>query len=152
LENFKGKVWVANFVFTSCAGTCPLLTQRMKKFDEDLSAFKKEHPEADIAIVSFTVDPDRDTPEKLKAYRKEYDIHSPYWTFLTGDTELVTKVVVQGFKISMSKVEKEISDFDVIHGEKFVLVDQEGRIRGYYDSDNRGRKELFRDFKKLIQS
>lgn len=150
LQDYKGKVWVANFVFTSCAGTCPMLTMRMKKFDEALSAFKKENPEAQVAIVSFTVDPERDTPEKLKTYRQEYEIKSDYWTFLTGATEKVTKVVVKGFKISMAKVDSDVSDFDVVHGEKFVLVDQKGQIRGYYDSDNSGRQELFRDLKKLI--
>lgn len=156
LKNLQGKVWVANFIFTSCAGTCPLLTQRMKRVQEailDLGAQGQG-----LQIVSFSVDPERDTPERLAEYAKNYGARPEVWSFVTGPMDQVSPTVVQGFKLAMGKVARgapaaqpsEGEIFDVVHGEKFVLVDQEGRIRGYYDSDRQGITKLVRDMKRLL--
>lgn len=159
LEDYRGKVWVANFIFTSCAGTCPMLTKRMKKVEGAIQGLTKGQEDIPFRIVSFSVDPEQDTPERLKEYAKEYKVDTTLWTFVTGPLGQITQMVVKGFKISMGKVPvgtqggeataQEI--FEVVHGEKFVLVDQEGNIRGYYDSNSSGIKKLLADMKTLLK-
>lgn len=155
LSQYRDKVWVANFIFTSCAGTCPLLTQRMKRVQEAI--IKSGEGTSQFQIVSFSVDPERDTPERLKQYAEEYGALPQVWSFLTGSMDQINRTVVQGFKIAMGKVKREDAPvpptegeiFDVVHGEKFVLVDGKGRIRGYYDSDRDGITRLIKDMKSL---
>ncbi len=159
LEDLKGKVWVANFVFTSCAGTCPLLTKRMTLVQDRLNEMQAERRDLPVRIVSFSVDPERDTPEKLADYAKRYGAKAELWYFLTGPVEQVTDTVVNGFKMAMGKVPMGSSApqdkgevFDVVHGERFVLIDAEGRIRGYYDSqDGREIRKLLHDLKTLLR-
>lgn len=158
LGDLKGKVWVANFIFTSCAGTCPVLTQRMTQVQERLSEMKQARPDLPVCIVSFSVDPERDTPEKLQDYAQRFRAKPGLWHFLTGPIEQVEATVVHGFKTAMGKVEMTPQPnnpgetFDVVHGERFVLVDQQGRIRGYYDSEN-GREisRLLNDLQTLLK-
>lgn len=161
LNDYKGKVWVANFIFTSCAGTCPMLTQRMTQVQRAMQSEMKEQSlgntkQYPCRIVSFSVDPERDTPQKLFNYAKDFKVDSQIWSFLTGPSDQVTKTIVEGFKISMQKVPmedgssvEEMNNFDVVHGEKFILVDQKARIRGYYDSDKIGIQKLLTDMKQL---
>ncbi len=151
----QGKIWVANFIFTSCAGTCPLLTQRMLRVQNGIQELLASTPNAPVRIVSFSVDPERDTPEKLAAYADRFGVNRKIWWFLTGPLEEVTSTVVQGFKISMGKVAKATPDaaesFDVVHGEKFVLIDREGKIRGYYASEeSREIRKLMNDLRALL--
>lgn len=155
LGDLKEKVWVANFVFTSCAGTCPLLTQRMKRVQDAVVNLGEDG--SHFRIVSFSVDPERDTPGRLSDYAREYGARPELWSFLTGPVDQINQTVVQGFKIAMGKAPRpgegvdaasgEI--FDILHGEKFVLVDREGKIRGYYDSDGEGITRLIKDMKTL---
>ncbi len=159
LKDYENKVWVANFMFTSCGGTCPMLTQRMTKVQKALKEEAKQLEslgQYPCRIVSFSVDPERDTPEKLSEYAQRFGADKKLWSFLTGPADQVTETIVKGFKTVMQKVPLEsgqnpedISTFDVVHGEKFILVDQKARIRGYYDSDALGIKQLLADMKKL---
>ncbi|HCU24422.1 MAG TPA: hypothetical protein DF383_05330, partial [Deltaproteobacteria bacterium] len=103
-SDMAGKIWVANFIFTSCAGTCPLLTERMKKLQTSLNAGMENPERAPLHFVSFSVDPERDTPEVLQEYAKRHDVDLSNWTFLTGPFEEVSRTVVKGFKVSMGKV------------------------------------------------
>lgn len=148
-KSFQGKVMAVNFVFTSCAGTCPLLTERMKKVQNFIESTQKDKKNSPYHIVSFSVDPDRDTPEVLRRYMKSYEVNPKVWSFLTGPYQDVEKIVVQGFKISMAKEptdqakkDSEEPVYDVIHGEKFILIDQAGQIRGYYDATEAGIYQL----------
>jgi len=141
LENLKGKVWVADFIFTRCAGVCPLLTQKMADLEKSLSQ------EPDLRFISFTVDPETDTPQKLSAYAHLFHADSRRWFFLTGPVNAVEEAIVKGFKISMEKA----SDFQVIHGEKFILVDREGRIRGYFDTDPTGLQWIHQGIISLLK-
>jgi protein SCO1/2 len=108
-------------------------------------------------IVSFSVDPEKDTPQRLSEYAQQYGARPERWSFLTGPIEQVSQTVVQGFKIAMGKVSRQGDGapaaageiFDVLHGEKFVLVDRQGKIRGYYDSDGEGITNLIKDMKSL---
>jgi protein SCO1/2 len=136
-KDLDGKVWVADFVFIRCNAVCPLLTQKMRSLKTRLS---KEGRTAEVGLVSLSVDPEHDTPERLKQYAQRFGADSADWRFLTGPVEGVQKTIVDGFKISMGRVPlkegaTEPSDFEIVHGQKFVLVDRKGQIRGYYDVD-----------------
>ena len=137
-----GKVWVADFVFTSCADACPRLQNKMRRIQDRLL------PEGDIRLLSISVDPERDTPEKLKAYSKTFGA-TPLWHYLTGQQQAVEKAVVQGFHTAMAKlpIAGEPNAFDIMHGERFVLVDPQGRIRGFYDADDQDK--ILRDARLL---
>lgn len=163
LKDYQGKVWVANFIFTSCAGTCPMLTQRMKKVQEAIESMGSDSGNLPLKIVSFSVDPERDNPKKLADYAKSFKVNTEVWSFVTGPVDGITEMVVKGFKISMGKVPRGTANsgaegklkpgeiFDVIHGEKFILVDDKGQIRGYYDSDRKGINRLIADLKYLYK-
>ncbi len=91
-------------------------------------------------LVSFTVDPDTDTPERLKEYAARYEANPVRWMFLTGDSQTVQKTVTDGFKLSAVKSKDDPAT--IFHANKFVLVDGRGRIRGYYDIDEPGLAAL----------
>jgi protein SCO1/2 len=120
-------VWIANFIFTSCTMVCPRLTADMAKVQTHL-----RNRGVAARIVSFSVDPETDTPQKLKAYGEKFGARFDTWSFLTGPEKAIERTVVDGFKTAMSR--GDVGDFDVVHGSKFVLVDKQSRIRGYYDS------------------
>lgn len=125
LDTFRGKIWIADFIFTHCAGPCPIMTHQMK-------AFEKELP-AEIGLVSFSVDPERDTPAVLKDYARQMQADPERWRFLTGDKELIFKLAIEGFKSPTADPNKG-SD-QVIHSTYFYLVDGKGRIYRYYNFD-----------------
>lgn len=158
-EDMKGKVWVADFIFTSCGGACPLMTERMKKnIQIPLVEMASDRPDLPVRIVSFSVDPERDTPSVLSNYAKTHGADLRYWTFLTGPLEEVTHTVVKGFKISMGKVpaatpnaESEEDIWEVVHGEQFLLIDAQGRIRGFYSSEGNGLRKLMADLRGLLK-
>jgi protein SCO1/2 len=121
--------------------------------------WKAEDPALPVNLVSFSVDPERDSPEVLSAYAARYGADPALWYFLTGPVDQVEATVVRGFKIAMSKASAETvapslnagEVFDVVHGEKFVLVDGQGRIRGYYDSENGQEiRRLLNDLRSLL--
>ncbi|MGZ6143714.1 MAG: SCO family protein [Myxococcales bacterium] len=133
-----GKVWVADFVFTSCADACPRLQNKMRRIQDRLLPPEQG---GSIALLSITVDPERDTPEKLQKYAQAFGAQPRLWRYLTGPQKEVERTVVQGFHTAMAKLPVPGSDphleaFDIMHGERFVLVDAQGRIRGFYDADD----------------
>ena len=127
-SEFAGRVWVANFVFTQCAGPCPLLSQRMSRLQESLA------DQPDVQLVSFSVDPDNDTPEVLRGYAKRWGADPKRWLFLTGDKADLYHLIKDGFKLAISDGgEPDSPDPGIItHSLRFVLVDRQGNIRGYY--------------------
>jgi protein SCO1/2 len=140
LEDLKGHVWVADFVFTSCPSVCPKLTRRMRQIQH-----RARHLGDVFHLVTFTVDPTNDTPPVLAAYAAEYKADTRRWTFLTGPLEDVEPTVIKGFKMAMGKEDAGGGMFSIFHGEKLVLVDREGFIRGFYDADDAGVSTLLRD-------
>lgn len=125
-EALKGQVWVANFIFTRCPTICPLFTKKMAEV-------QKGTPSS-VRLLSFTVDPAYDKPEVLKAYAETHHADPRRWTFLTGDRELLKKTIVDDMKIHVSD---ETADLMMLaHGGHFVLVDGNGHIRGYYNSED----------------
>ncbi len=135
LSDLNGKVWVATFIFTRCAGQCPLMSRAMSRFQSQVK---------DLRLVSFSVDPDYDTPAVLADYAKNYQADPNRWLFLTGDKETLNEVA-KGFHVT------GLGD-PMFHSVSFALVDQKGQIRGYYDSnDTEKMKQLYRDIHLLLK-
>lgn len=147
LEQLRGRVWIANFIFTSCPTACPKLTQRMKEIQQ-----LGRHLGDALHLVSFTVDPETDTPKVLADYAAAQQISLDNWTFLTGPLGEVETTVVSGFKIGMGKTESSPGIFSIFHGERFVLVDREGAIRGYYEASDEGLDAILRDAELLTRA
>lgn len=129
LADLAGAPWVADFVFTRCAVYCPRLTVRMKELRERLPPRVKS--------VSFSVDPDYDTPAVLAEYARKWGIEGGDWLFLTGTRETMWKLIREGF---LQPVEEtpEVEASPILHSNRFVLVDAQGRMRGLYDAFEEG--------------
>ncbi len=138
-ETLRGKVWVAGFVFTSCPSTCPAVTRAMGSLRD-----RFDRMDIDIEMVSFTVDPQRDTPEVLRAYTQEVGVTSEHWRFVTGSPEAVRNLVRDGFKLGIGEREPvadgavDGSMYDIAHSTQLALVDTEGGVRGFYDMEPEG--------------
>jgi cytochrome oxidase Cu insertion factor (SCO1/SenC/PrrC family) len=136
LNSLKGEVWIANLIFTHCAGTCPLMTAHMRALKDTLT-------EEEVRFVSITVDPHRDTPEVLAEYA---DLHGadPSWFFLTGDRNSIYRLAQEGFHLAVDDtIGTQIEP--ITHSTRFVLVDREGRIRNYYDGTSRESHALIQN-------
>lgn len=125
-----GKVWIASFVFTSCKNSCPMLSAQMRRLSKSLPAGDG------FAMLSITVDPDKDTPEVLARYAKDMGATDPRWSFLTGKKAALKSLIIGGFHLSADPGDKALDarkNPDILHSSKLVLVDKHGAIRGYYD-------------------
>jgi protein SCO1/2/putative membrane protein len=138
-RDLMGRVWIGEFIFTRCAGSCPVMISRM------MTLYKKA-PEA--VYVSFTVDPDYDTPAVLAAYAKNNSL-PPEWLFVTGKYEQIQDLARNGFKLSMD-INGPASE-PIIHSPRLVLVDRYGRIRGAFDtSDFEGMTRLEAELQRVL--
>jgi len=142
LNDLKGKVWVADFIFTNCGGTCPLMTEKMRKLANDVPA--------DVHLVSFSVDPARDTPKALAAYAAEHGASRDRWLFLTGGKQAMIDICMKGFKLPLDEQGGTPAE-PIAHSTRFVLVDKHGEIRGYYSgTEDDEVKRLAADAKRLL--
>jgi protein SCO1 len=134
-SDLAGRVVVANFIFTRCPTVCPATSLKMKRIGERLA----DHGDR-VQLVSFSVDPEHDTPEVLASFAARYGATPARWRFLTGPAGEVRSAVEGGFKIALER-RGEMPDGtpDIVHGVHFVLIDRELRIRDYYDSDDGAR-------------
>ena len=131
LSQLAGKVWIADIVFTRCAGPCPKMTQRMGELQAALKA------DDAIRLVTLTTDPGFDTPTVLSAYGAKFAADAARWQFLTGAKAQIARVAIDGLKLTtMEKDPSKRSDPDdlFIHSTMFVLVDKFGRLRGAYET------------------
>ncbi len=126
LADLRGAPWIADFIFTRCAGQCPMMTARL------LALTRRLPPEAPVRFVSFSVDPDYDTPEVLAAYARSQGATDPRWRWITGPREEVFRLSREGFHLAAEPT-GGTEEEPIIHSIRLVLVDGEGRIRGYYD-------------------
>jgi len=135
-QSLDGHVWVADFVYTTCDGPCPMMSSQMRK----IQTLTDEIP--DVKLVSFTVDPKHDTPPVLAEYAKHFKYNPARWTFLTGDQARLNEVGL-GFKLNGV-------DGSTTHSTRFVLIDRRQRIRGYYISSGDGFiQRLLHDIRQL---
>jgi len=163
-QQMRGSVWVAGFVYTNCPDVCPLITQRMAALRDSLRA-EGEFGKA-VRFASFTVDPERDTPDVLHAYAASFGVdNAQEWRFLTGDAAAVLAVINEGFHLNAARAEESLAALDSIatksavahshggtehvheipravngymvgHSDRLVLIDHEGQVRGTYISSD----------------
>ena len=140
LSDLHDKVWVADFIFTNCATICPPMTIQMANLQDELTA-------EGLHFVSFSVDPERDTPEVLLRYANDYGADGSRWAFLTGQKETIYQLAHEGFNLAAGHRGSEI-----LHSTRFVLVDRNQQVRGYYDSRSPGSlHQLRKEIKKLLE-
>jgi protein SCO1/2 len=143
-SSLTGKVWIADFIYTTCPAACPMMSARMKRVHQQIANLP------DVRIVSFSVDP-KDTPASLKAFGSRYGGATSDWIFLTGTAAAVHHIAFETFHAGdiLGKIE---------HSTKFILVDKKGYIRGYYsslaaegdsESDSHAIPELLKDLQTL---
>ena len=147
LADLRRTVWIADFIYTSCTDTCPLQTAEMAKLQEELK------DKAGIKLISFSVDPERDTPPVLSRYADRFKADANRWLFLTGGKEQIVRLAQEGFRLSAAPASSVGRDSEIIfHSTRFVLVDKEAQIRGYYDSrDADALQRLKRDVATLLK-
>ena len=125
LSGLQGKVWIADFFYTTCPGPCPMLSSRLS----DL--YKITRNLEGVVLVSISTDPEKDTPDVLKQYAKKFGAEEN-WLFLTGEKAGIYELANEGFKLGVTEAggnEKE----PITHSAKLVLVDKNGFVRGFYD-------------------
>ena len=147
-QQLRGKVWIASFIFSRCAGPCPMITSQMAQLQTQLSP----HPAwDDIRLVSISVDPEHDTPFVLAQYAKLAHADPAHWRFLTGNRPDVWHLVQSGFKLPVDQAEAD-DPMPIVHSQKFVLVDRVGHIRGFYDGlETDGQHQLLADLERLLK-
>ena len=128
--DLRGKPWIADFIFTRCQVSCPLMTQRMKALTARLEDFDE------LTYVSITVDPDHDTPQVLQTYAQKNQA-ADNWLFLTGPRDDVFRLSKEGFMLGIDLNPPEGATAPgepILHSTRFVLVDGNGRLRGFYEA------------------
>ncbi len=143
-DDLLGSIWIADFIFTTCAGPCPTLSLRMRSLQQGIAKY-----DGDVKLVSFSVDPTYDQPPVLRAYAKRYQADPKLWWFLTsGDEESMHELVQKGFLQALSP---STGGSAIIHSTQFVLVDRKGAIRTWYDGLEAASKALIlRDVEILL--
>lgn len=131
-DDLEGRVWVADFFFTSCASICPIMSGAMARLQQQV------RDNREVTLVSISVDPERDAPERLGEYAARYDADPVRWWFLTGEKRVIYRLSHESFRLSVEEIPEARREPDmepVLHSSKFVLLDRQGRIRGYYDGE-----------------
>jgi protein SCO1/2 len=177
LANLRGKVWIADFIWTRCPDACPLMSAVMARLQAEFA------DEPELRLVSFSVDPQFDTPAVLASYAAKFGADRDRWLFLTGEKKAIYHVIQKGFKLIVFDPDDAKTSHDpelpgrsvpqewlgpavawahgvgehrkkpVIHSDRFVLVDRAGRIRGYYRSaDSKDLIRLKQDTWKLLRT
>lgn len=147
---FQGRVVLADFVYTTCEDICPLLTATMRTLQDRLKA--ENLFATHVALVSFTVDPERDTPEVLTRYGQAVGADFTGWTFLTGDRDELEQTLVQGFKLPFRGPGGPgpfRPGFEITHTNRVVLIDPRGQIRGLLNGEEMSVEQVVRDIRRL---
>ena len=144
LQDLRGGIWVADFIFTTCAGPCPVLTLRMRSLHNTLIETGRN-----VKCVSFTVYPETDTPAVLSRYAQKNYANTSYWLFLTDKSETKMHDLIQkGF---LQAVTPSADGLPLIHSTQFLLIDAQGRIRAHYDGmDPATKKQILLDIDSLL--
>ncbi len=140
LSDMKGKIWVADFIFTNCPTICPAMTQEMARLQSEFVADP-------VYFVSFSVDPERDTSRVLSRYATAYGADERRWHFLTGDKTHIYQLAEEGFSLAAGH-----NGTEILHSTRFVLITPDGNIYGHYDSRSKpALLRLRRDVKALLE-
>lgn len=143
--DLAGAPWVADFIFTRCGAACPMMSLRMARLERELPA------DLGVRFVSFSVDPEYDTPKVLQEYAESFGAPGR-WLFLTGDKQEIYRLSKEGFKLAVDDTTPVNEDEPILHSTRFVLVDGDGRIRGYYEAfDEEAVKKLTADVEVLAR-
>lgn len=146
-QNLAGKIWVADFIFTTCPGPCPLITASMAKLQDAVAHDPR------VQLVTFTVDPQTDTPPVLAAYADKFGADPNRWWFLTGPEKPLYDLIHNGFYLVVQDnhgQQLQEGEFVVTHSTEMVLIDGQGYVRGYYDGvGSDGRADLLKGIKTL---
>jgi protein SCO1 len=138
LADLRGKVWITDFIFTRCPGPCPRMSSRMAFLQSNLR-------DEGLRLVSISVDPEFDTQEVLAKYAARYQAEEGRWFFLTGDKTAIHQLAKSGFLVG------GVDDV-TLHTIRFVLVDRQGRVRGYYSSNDEDElRKLQNDARALLR-
>lgn len=138
----RGRAWIADFVYTRCTGPCPMMTANM-------AGLQKRLPKS-IGLLSFTVDADHDSPEVLSLYARKFNADPQRWFFLTGEKEELLRLVRDGFLLPVAENAAALPGERIAHSTKFVLIDAQARVRGWYDgNDPAALDKLSADAKRL---
>lgn len=138
--DFRGRVWIADFIFVQCPGPCPRMTRLMAELQDDLPG--------DVRFASFSVDPGRDTPEELKKYADRYGADSARWHFMTGERKEIYKVARE---LLLPVSEDEITENNIPHSVRFILVDRDGKVHKTYNSEFADdMRQIREDARKLV--
>ncbi len=143
----EGKVYVAEYFFTTCGTICPRMNEQMRRIQFEFAANDA------VRLMSFTVDPDIDTVAQMKRYADDHGAKKGQWHFLTGSKEDLYELARKSFFVLKPAEAQNLGDVgsDFIHTNNFVLVDREGRIRGYYDGTSKKEvDELMLDIQRLL--
>ena len=142
--NYKDKIYVADFFFTTCQDICPVMTKNMYQLQEEL---KNDNQ---ILLLSHTVIPEVDTVEQLKEYAIENNVDDSKWNLVTGDKKQIYELARKSY---LAVEDSNYSEYDMIHTENFMLIDKERQIRGFYDGTNSEEiNRLLKDIEILKQS
>ncbi len=145
--DLAGDVYVASFVFTRCATVCPRLTAEVSRLQR---RYREEGVDG-VRLVSFSVDPEHDTPERLRDYAGRRSLDLERWRLVTGGEQEVRSIVVSGFALPMGeRIDLAGGLVDVAHAARLVLVDRDGGVRGYYGSDAVGLDEIFHRTRQIL--
>jgi len=134
LYDIQNKVIVADFFFTRCPSICPKMTANMARLQQSFSHYKQGRKEIDSSIVrflSFSIDPERDSVAALKKYADKFQVNHDNWWMLTGEKKTIYDFVIN--EIKLATVDGEGVDTSFIHSQRFVLMDKDYVVRGYYD-------------------
>ena len=141
-SDLTGKVWVADFFYTSCPGPCPALTSRFSEVQKALG------DASEVRLVSISVDPAKDTPDVLKVYADRFKA-GPNWYFCTGDKDAIAKLAHDGFKLPIAEGTPESGP--ITHTTRLILVDKTGTARGFYEgTTEEGVRDIVRDIRRLL--
>lgn len=144
-DRLKGKTWIATLFYTTCPGPCPMMSGRLRKIQTAVA-------DPDVVLVSFSIDPDKDTPAALKDYANNMSADPKRWFFLTGSPADIQKTA-DGLKLGYESRSANTLNNELVHSTKFLLVDKHGKVRGQYSTaDDASMKKLEADARRLAAS
>lgn len=131
-DSLKGKIIIADFFFTHCPTICPQMTLNMKRMAESIHNGQRvgDRTNKQVRFLSFSIDPERDSVERLKYWADKYQIDPEQWWLLTGDKKVIYDIVIEEMKVGL--VDGKGIDTNFIHSDRFVLIDSNRHVRGYY--------------------